>query len=124
MKCFHHGDCDAVGTCKSCGKGVCRECMVDMGKGLACRDQCEQDVSNIIALVDQNVQFSAVGRNVMGNLRKNTYVQASFLLSAGVVFLLTGLATGAVVELPGLLGMVFLLYGGYVLWRGLRLPRK
>ncbi|MBP7275989.1 MAG: hypothetical protein KBA51_07280, partial [Kiritimatiellae bacterium] len=35
MKCFNHEDRDAVGTCKSCGKGVCRECAVDMGKGLA-----------------------------------------------------------------------------------------
>lgn len=124
MKCFNHDGRDAVGTCKSCGKGVCRECAVDMGKGLACRDRCEKDVSNVISLIDQNIHFSPVGKTVMGNVRKNTYVQASFLLAAGVVFFLTGLGTGRVAELPGLLGMVFLIYGCYVLWRGLRLPRQ
>ncbi len=124
MKCFNHDDRDAVGICKSCGKGVCRECAVDMGKGLACRDRCEMDASNVIALIDQNIQFSPVGKNVMGNMRKNTYVQASFLLVAGVIFLLTGMASGRLAEFPGLLGMVFLIYGGYMLWRGLRLPKQ
>ena len=123
MKCFNHNDRDAVGTCKSCGKGVCRECAVDLGKGLACRAQCEKDVASMIALIDQNIQFSPVGRSMMVNARKNTYVQASFLLAAGVIFFLTGLGTDRVTELPGLLGMVFLIYGGYVLWRGKQLPR-
>jgi len=77
-----------------------------------------------VALIDPNIRLAPVGKNVMGNMRKNTYVQATFLLAAGVVFFLTGLATGRVAELPGLLGIVFLIYGCYVLWRGLRLPRQ
>ena len=124
MKCFNHEERDAIGTCKSCGKGICRECAVDMVKGLACRDRCEKAVSDLIALIDQNIHFSPVGKSVMGNVRQNTYVQASFLLTAGVVFFLTGLATDRLAELPGLLGIVFLLYGSYVLWRGMRLPRR
>ena len=124
MKCFTREERDAVGTCKSCGKGICRDCAVDMGKGLACRNKCENDVSVLIALIDQNIRLSPVGKNVMGNLRKNTYMQAAFLLAAGVIFFLTGLAAGKVVELPGLLGLIFLLYGGYCLWRGVCLPKQ
>jgi len=124
MKCFYHDDHDAIGTCKSCGKGLCRDCAIDLGKGLACRGQCEQSVTDMIKLIDQNIHFSPIGKNVMGNVRKNTYVQALFLLAAGTVFLLTGLATGRVAELPGLLGIVFLVFSGYTFWRGFRLPKQ
>lgn len=124
MKCFYHSDRDAVGTCKSCGKGLCPDCAVDLTKGLACRDKCEKEVANIIALIDQNIQFSPASRNIMGNMRKNTFVQASFLLTAGAVFFLTGLALDKVFELPGLLGIVFIVYGCYVLWRGMKLPKQ
>jgi hypothetical protein len=44
MKCFYHHDQDAVGECKSCGKGLCPACAVDLGKGLACRQRCEDNV--------------------------------------------------------------------------------
>jgi hypothetical protein len=97
---------------------------VDIGKGLACRDRCEKDVSDLIALIDQNIQHSPIGKNVMENMRKNTFVQALFFLSAGVVFFLTSLTMGEVNELPGLLGIAFILYGGYAFWRGMRLPNK
>ena len=124
MKCFYHDDRDAVGTCKSCSKGVCRDCAVDMGKGLACRGRCEEDVARVTALIDQNISLSSVGDSVMGSVRKNTYVQAVFLLVTGLVFFLTSWTTDQVRGLPGLLGMVFLAYGCYVLWRGMRLPRQ
>jgi hypothetical protein len=28
MKCFNHSTVDAVGVCKHCNKGLCRECAV------------------------------------------------------------------------------------------------
>jgi hypothetical protein len=58
MRCFYHQDKEAVGTCKSCGKGLCSECAVDVGKGLACRSRCEADARAIIQLVERNVQLS------------------------------------------------------------------
>ncbi len=124
MKCFYHSDRDAVGTCKSCGKGLCPDCAVDLTKGLACRDKCEKEVANIIALIDQNIQFSPASGNIMGNMRRNTFAQASFLLTAGAVFFLTGWATDHILDIPGLLGIVFIVYGCYVLRRGLKLPKQ
>src|SRR4051794_41083631 len=58
MRCFYHQDKDAVGSCKSCGKGLCAECAVDLGKGLACRGRCEETARAIIELVDRNIQLS------------------------------------------------------------------
>lgn len=124
MKCFTHEERDAVGTCKSCGKGLCRDCAVDMSKGLACRNKCENEVAALIELIDQNIRLSPVGKNVMGNLRKNSYMGASFFLAAGGIFFLTGLVTGGITGLPGLLGIVFLIYGGYCFWRAVCLPKQ
>lgn len=58
MRCFYHQGTDAVGTCKSCGKGLCVECAVDLGKGLACRGRCEESARAIIQLVDRNIHLS------------------------------------------------------------------
>jgi hypothetical protein len=58
MRCFYHQDKDSVGSCKSCGKGLCAECAVDLGKGLACRGRCEESARAIIELVDRNIQLS------------------------------------------------------------------
>lgn len=56
MKCFYHQDRDAVGVCKSCERGVCSECAVDLGKGLACKDRCEDDANGVIALSQSNMR--------------------------------------------------------------------
>lgn len=58
MRCFYHQDKEAVGSCKSCGKGLCQECAVDLTKGLACRARCETDAQAIIQLIDRNIQLS------------------------------------------------------------------
>lgn len=56
MKCYYHRDRDAIGTCKSCGRGLCDECHVALDKGLACRERCEQDVRNLAALTDATLR--------------------------------------------------------------------
>lgn len=124
MKCFNHEERDAVGTCKSCGKGVCRDCAVDLSKGLACRGRCEEDVARLIALIDQNVRHSAVAHNIMGGARKNLFAQALFFVALGLVFAGLALAEGKLMEFPGLFALLFLIYGGYTLARCLRLPKE
>jgi hypothetical protein len=37
----------AIGLCKNCHKGLCEECAVDVGNGLACKHQCERQVRSI-----------------------------------------------------------------------------
>jgi hypothetical protein len=56
MKCFYHNDKDAVGICKSCEKGLCIDCAVDLGKGLACKNHCEEDVKRLIDISVENIQ--------------------------------------------------------------------
>lgn len=38
MKCFTHTDSEAVGICKSCQKGICKVCAIELSTGLSCHD--------------------------------------------------------------------------------------
>lgn len=38
MKCYNHPDVDPVGSCTSCGRGICSECAVEVEGKLVCRD--------------------------------------------------------------------------------------
>ncbi len=38
MKCYVHNDVDAVGTCTSCGKSLCQDCVRTVDGKLVCKD--------------------------------------------------------------------------------------
>jgi len=104
MKCFYHTDADAVGICKSCSKGLCPACAVDMNQGIACKGRCESQVANLIALVNSNVKMAPVVRN---GLR----LSAIFLLILGMIFLATCNISGHIVMFNIYAGGTFLLFG-------------
>jgi len=87
VKCFYHNDRPAVGICKSCNKGICLDCYVDVGNGLACKNNCEEAVSAINTLVNRSIALSnnrkALNRPGMISFARN-------LISFGLI--LSGLA--------------------------------
>ena len=103
MRCFYHPDRDANGICKSCNKGLCSECSVDLDYGLACRGKHEQNVAALNAMVVNATRIQAT-------TRKARYVAPAFTAFMGTMFLAyayfrTGLAGFL---LP--LGIGFLVY--------------
>jgi hypothetical protein len=54
MRCFYHRDVEAVGTCKSCGRGLCPACVAEVENGLACRSRCEGEVRAINRIISRN----------------------------------------------------------------------
>jgi hypothetical protein len=84
MECYTHAGAVAVGACKSCGKGLCRACAVDVGNGLACPGACEQEVRAL----NQIVQRNKTAHHKAGH----AYAQiALFYIVAGTLFLTGGL---------------------------------
>jgi hypothetical protein len=148
VRCFYHQDKDAVGTCKSCGKGICIACAVDLGQGLACRSRCEEASRAIIALISRNIQLSTGSpsaqvlspmRQVAPPAQPHAYVAlhlASHIRSArrfqwllGTLFLLVAfilLAAGFVQGflLFNILGAVLLLFGAATLFQIKRSSKK
>jgi hypothetical protein len=53
VKCFSHSTANAVGVCKHCNKGLCRECAVEAAGSLSCRGPCEEQVALINRLTLQ-----------------------------------------------------------------------
>jgi hypothetical protein len=47
MNCFYHSDQNAIGFCKVCTKGLCRECASDLEVALACRGKHEEQARRI-----------------------------------------------------------------------------
>ena len=91
MKCFYDTAQDAVGTCKSCGKGLSPDYAVDLGKGLACKGHCEDDVRGLIALIDNSLAMRGTTERIMrGSGRAGITTSIMFLLM-GCTFLFTGL---------------------------------
>ena len=54
MQCYHHPQQAAVGVCKNCSKGICLECAVDEGYGLACRQSCTSEVKALWQIIQRN----------------------------------------------------------------------
>ncbi len=54
MKCYNHADVDAVGTCKTCCKGICHDCLTDVGNGIACTASCVEEVREVNGLVERS----------------------------------------------------------------------
>ncbi len=84
MNCFKHEAQLAVGICKSCGKGLCRGCAIDLSNGLACRGSCEERVVLLNRVIDRSTDNLAV---VNAQMRS----QGLHSLILGLVFFAFGL---------------------------------
>lgn len=72
MECFYHPAVVAVGTCKSCHRGICRECVSEVRDGIACTDRCERGADSLGRLTRQN--------------DASMFILAGFLVASGVIF--------------------------------------
>ncbi len=61
MNCYRHPNSGAVGLCKSCYKAVCLVCAADVGKGLACKNSCEEAVLQQNAMSDRALKIYGIG---------------------------------------------------------------
>jgi hypothetical protein len=80
MNCFKHRATSAIGICKSCGKGVCPDCVADTGQGLACRDSCEERVGILGRMITDNAR-------VMKTANAQTRSTGIYGIVTGLLFL-------------------------------------
>lgn len=62
MKCFNHFESEAIGTCKSCSKAVCRACATDTGRGLSCSEVCSKEIAEQNQIIDKSKQIYGIGK--------------------------------------------------------------
>src|SRR5262245_36948140 len=101
MRCFNHNDRESVGTCKSCSKGLCAECAVDLGHGLACRGEHARRVEEFELMVSRASRVQETARGAK-------YVVPAFLGFMGLTFTGYGIFFDKGPRLLLLLGIGFL----------------
>ena len=47
MECFNHPSIQAVGICKTCGKALCRSCVIERDFIVACSEACAKDATEV-----------------------------------------------------------------------------
>jgi hypothetical protein len=118
MKCFYHRNLDAIGNCKSCGKGLCPDCAVDLGRGLACRNKCEEDARALIALIEHNItmypksaKLLEPSQRALAETEGIPTRAAIFNVVIGAIFLFGGLINPKKLAFLIIGGICFLIYG-------------
>jgi hypothetical protein len=86
MRCYNHHDKDAVGTCKACGRGLCPTCAAEVEKAVACRDRCESDVSMLLGLNRNALQYARTAKQARYLAPTMFIVVGAMLVTLGVTY--------------------------------------
>ena len=84
MKCYQHKTEEAIGICKSCGKGICPVCCIDLNFAIVCSKTCED-----AAIISHKITANAV--TVYATQKKNRYLLPAYFMVIGIIFLIYGL---------------------------------
>ena len=84
MRCYNHHDKEAVGTCKSCGRALCPTCAAEVEKAVACRGRCEADVSTLLALNRNALQYARTTKQAR-------YLGPTMLIVIGAMLMTLGI---------------------------------
>ena len=87
MKCFYHPTVDAVATCKSCCRALCRDCISEVGLSCSCRGRCEADVTTLNELIER-------GRTAYQKTSASYFRSGIFVSLLGAIFILVGALGG------------------------------
>lgn len=116
MRCFNHPDVEAVGSCKTCCKGLCRTCAVDLGHGLSCRDH-QARVELLNTLIERNSTIQSMNT-------KGRFLMPAFYGFMGLAFLIYGFAHRGGSSLSLALGGGFVVFAVIVLTINLKAFRS
>ncbi len=111
MRCFYHHDREAVGTCRSCDKGLCPDCAVDLVEGLACRNRCEASVRALIEVRHESLASRTSFEQSTQATRAMRRNSAGFALLLGALLLGFGLLQQQQAFL--ILGPCFVAFGAW-----------
>jgi hypothetical protein len=107
MECFYHEGATAVGSCRSCLKGLCRRCATELEGGLACAGRCEAMVRSLVATIQQSARYQRVSTGLLRSARGLWLGLTAVAALVGVFVIAWGLSLPAYREIAAL-GIPFL----------------
>jgi hypothetical protein len=114
MECAEHTGRVAIGICRACMRGVCRERAAPQRLGLACRGRCEADVGALAATLEQSIKTAALSAGMLQQTPRLWIGLGVVSLAVGVLVIVFG-ATLPSFRSVALLGLPFLAIGALVL---------
>lgn len=87
MICFKHNQNQAIGLCKSCGKAVCPDCVIEFPKGLACSKECEEDAKELVEMNERGKKIYGIGEFKSNKLASGVWI---WLLLSSALWLASG----------------------------------
>jgi hypothetical protein len=101
MNCFNHPDIPAVGICKYCQRGLCKDCAIDSGCGIACKYHQE----NVRTLTNIQAEIQIDGKRTLQNTEM--LIRGMSAVFLGIFFILEGYFRGTY-NLAAVLTFLFL----------------
>lgn len=117
MHCYRHAPAEALGICRSCGRGVCAQCVREVGLSLACSLECEERVRRGDALI-ANSEAS------FRQARRGSVVLVIFPILLGAVLCYFGLNERGWFNALTAMGSILILFGIVAGWRQRRMQRQ
>lgn len=120
MECFYHVGKSAVGVCKSCQRGLCRDCAKEVTNGIACANRCESVVEVLNQLVQEAPTLNTMARSLHNET--SVLVKSVGVYTLGVTTCILGgvfVAFGVYQDIQVLtsVGIIFLLFGAFDFYR-------
>jgi hypothetical protein len=107
MEFFYHQGNQACGVCKSCNRGICRDCASEVINGLACKDKCESEVIELNRMISGSQEIEDSAKAMIKSV--SVISGDLFNLAIGILFLGYGIYDD--MDFILYLGVVFLLFG-------------
>ena len=100
MHCFNHHDTTALGICKNCNKGICKECLTEVDNGLACTSTCIEDVKFLNTMIMKHKYSS---KTLASTQYKSAFIYAAF----GLAFMVYGFNSDGLTGFTTIMGVIF-----------------
>lgn len=124
MECAEHTGRAAIGICRACMRGVCRECAAPQRLGLACRGRCEADVSALASTLERSIETAALSAGMLQHAPRLWVGLGSVAIAVGVGVFALGFALPQLGGVVSALGVPFLAIGALVLLAARRIRRS
>ena len=117
MHCFNHTIVEAVGICKNCNKGLCRECISELENGIACKSTCVDEVNALNVLIAKNKK--AYSRTA-GSFYRNAFIYGAL----SIVFIVWGIKENYLRNFLVPAGIIFLIGAGFMVMNANKYNKK
>jgi hypothetical protein len=119
MDCFYHENAQACGICKSCQRGLCKQCASEVNNGIACKGQCEEHAVELDNFVLNAIKMQGSNDVLVQSASASIGAAEYFQLVLGAIFMAYGIYEETTLLI--LLGVAFLLFGGFGIFKILKI---